>query len=441
MRKLLVVLLAVFSIELLPSLCYSQISDFSEYLEFNNIGGGARAAGMGGAYIGLAEGEYAYSWNPGALSFAEKNYIGIQFSQFSDKTTQPFALYSPFLSDYAYRDVEVKREHLNLDFGGFTVPFSFMNREWAVAGGYRNVLDLGYEYETAAILGGTNTFSQADGVNAISMAINGKVMQGVGVGITINTYVRGTESNLWASKYAIYQSSTEEPPDTIDYWENQSSHYDGVNFDLGMAAAFGMFKGGIVIHTPFDLQKETKLSQTFMTQPLPVGVVNRITTTVNIPIGYSAGVAFAPFEKFTIAADLDMRQMSKSDIDIDFESNLYADATTDPEWEDLTQFRIGAEYVFDAGFARLPLRAGFRNQPSVDKEYLGNGNDPEYGDQINTNIITFGSGLQFEKAWIDFAYQFGSSSNTAHVIFADVDKNTEIKRNYSRLIVSAGMYF
>ncbi len=441
MKKLYVAISFMALLVLTPAAAYSQYVDFNQYLEFNNIGGGARAAGMGGAFIGLAEGEYSYSWNPGAAIFAEKKTIGLQFADASDKLTQPFNLISPDGNTTAVRDIEIKRNHFNLDFGGFSVPFSFMDRYWAISGGYRSVLDLNNKYGYEALRGGNTNYLQEGEVNAASLGVSGKLREGIGIGVTANTYVRGTELNYWNPLSAFPTITPGAPPETVDVSINSTSHYSGVNFDFGLAASFGMFKGGVVVHTPFDLKQDIKETVTLMLRPLPVGFIDRITATTNIPLGYSAGISVAPIEKFTFAVDYDSRPMSKSEITINFESNFQTDFTDDPEWQDLNQFRVGAEYKLDAGFANIPLRVGFRNSPSVKKEWLGNGNDPQYGDQINTNLITFGSGLQFEKAWIDFAYQFGSSSNSARVVWGDVNRSAEIKRDYSRLFVSGGMYF
>jgi hypothetical protein len=119
----------------------------------------------------------------------------------------------------------------------------------------------------------------------------------------------------------------------------------------------------------------------------------------------------------------------------------------DAEWEDVNQFRIGAEYILDAGFANIPIRSGFRNEPSTGREFTGYTFDDtdstwteEFGDQISTNIITFGTGLHFDKIWFDLAYQFGSSSYNRIVDFTE-PQEFEIKRDYSRLFISAGMYF
>jgi hypothetical protein len=66
--------------------------------------------------------------------------------------------------------------------------------------------------------------------------------------------------------------------------------------------------------------------------------------------------------------------------------------------------------------------------------------DDVYGDQIVTGIYTFGTGLLFENIWIDLAYQFGENKYMRTFNF-NSSEDLEIKRDYSKLIVSTGMYF
>ena len=66
------------------------ISVISYSLQISRIigkypGGGARAAGMGGAGLALAEGEMAYSWNPGAMIYTDKTKFGIDVLSSANK--------------------------------------------------------------------------------------------------------------------------------------------------------------------------------------------------------------------------------------------------------------------------------------------------------------------------------------------------------------------
>jgi hypothetical protein len=447
MRRFYSLFIVVTILIITPALVHAQyLISSGSVLEFNILGGGARAAGMGGAYLGLSEGEYSYSWNPAGMISADDVKLGVQLTSFSDKLKSSDASVSFIHNEVVIQAQEVKREHFSLNFGGFVAPFEFMEREWAIGGGYRNVFDMISEYEVRGFDSTKNTYTQDRGVDAVSAAIAGKIIEGISLGVTANTYLRNSESNYYAGADALFMDQSGNIS-VLDTWVNINTHYSGFNFDIGVFGDFGIIKGGGVIHTPFDLREEAKRSRYYFVPPVPIGEVDRVTLKYNMPFSYSIGIAAMPVEDLTLAIDFDSRPMSKVDVKVDWEQVLYPDTVLDPEWEDVNQFRIGAEYIMDAGFADVPVRAGFRNEPSTTKELTSrtwNTADGtwtnERGDQISTNILAFGTGIHFERIWFDLAYQFGSSSyNRTEEYLAP--QTFEIKRDYSRLFISAGMYF
>lgn len=430
-----------------PALVQAQYLISSDgFLQFNTVGGGTRPAGMAGAYLGLSEGEYSYSWNPAGMISADDVKLGFQLTSFSDKFIDATRSVSFIHNDANIQAREAKIEHFSLNFGGFVAPFELMEREWAVGGGYRNVFDLTLEWETPGFVGTRDTYTQDRGVDAASAAIAGKIMEGISLGVTANAYLRNSESNYHYGAGILFIDQAGDST-ILDGWQNINTHYSGFNFDIGVFGDFGIVKGGGVIHTPYDLEEKAKLTDYLFLPPVPIGVVDRLTVKYNMPLSYSLGIAAMPVENLTLAIDFDSRPMSKVDLKVDWEQVFYQDSEFDAEWEDVNQFRIGAEYILDAGFADLPLRAGFRNEPSATKEITSdtwNTTDStwtrEFGDQISTNILAFGTGVHFERIWFDLAYQFGSSSYQRTVEYL-VPETFEIKRDYSRLFISAGMYF
>jgi len=448
MRSFYVALSFVIIVALLPGLALSQGISFPQYLEFNSIGGGARAAGMGGAFLGLSSGEYGYSWNPAGMIFAEKRTIGLDLRSIKDKFKQGG---TPLDSIGASGTnlTDIKRDRFNVDFAGAVVPFSFFDRQWSVGGGYRNVLEMKYKFSAAGQRGSENIYSEGTSVDALGIGFSGKINDNIGLGVTSNFYVRGSASDYTQGRY-ILRTYNDRPGivDTLDQRITQDSHYSGVNFDIGAAAQFGMIKGGVVIRTPFDLTQKTLRSYYIMAHPTPQptdSAIDRVTCTYNIPLSIAVGISVAPIDRLTINLDFENRPMSKVEIMENWESILRRDQTIEPQWQDLNQIRLGAEYILKAGFADIPLRAGFRNQPSVQKEINYTVSDSaitySYGDKISANIISFGTGLNFQNVWFDLAYQTGSSkNNTVRNILGTTTTLVE-KNDYSRLYISAGMYF
>jgi hypothetical protein len=421
-------------------------------LDFTFPGGGARAAGMGGAFIGFAEGEMAFSWNPATMIYTDKTKFGIQFLSQSDKNTNVSvsSLYEIYPEAFV-RDHDLKRENTRLNYGGFVAPFSLGDRDWAVGGGYRGVIDLKSESIFPGFITEQNRFDQNKAVDAISLGAAGKLTEQVGLGFTLNSYVRGTESKLYLADFLAAENVQTGDTLYVGLGYEDKATFSGFNADIGLSGDFGMFKAGVVVHTPISLKFKNTYTEMYYVPPVPVGNIFRQTITYNIPFSYSAGLAVTPIENFTFAFDFDQKPMSKLDIDVDWEiapegdtvfGNI-TDRTIEPEWNDLNQFRVGMEYMIDAGFADIPLRAGYRNQPSILNELtkMSDVTGYDYGDQITTPIMTFGSGVYHEKIWFDLAYQFGSSSYDRVVEFDGAENTYEIKTDYSKIFFSVGMYF
>jgi len=185
------------------------------------------------------------------------------------------------------------------------------------------------------------------------------------------------------------------------------------------------------------------------------GYIDRIKVKYSIPMSYAFGVAARPTENILIAADIDNKPYSSTKKTLDYEASDIIDFTDiDAQWNDLFQYRIGAEYMFNAGFAQIPLRAGVHNLPGLQYASKVTANSPTldsmslyyhydytYTDDVNPMIISFGRGIKFEKIWFDLAYEFGSkeydqSVQTPQGITAD-----KMKFKYSRLYLSVGMLF
>lgn len=489
---------------LIPIAAYaqSQLAGFgSNGLEFNTPGGGARAAGMGGAGLALAEGEMAYSWNPGAMIYTDKTKFGIDVLSSGNKQSglwinnRYWDTRNPNIEPF-----EIDFSHTSINYGGFAAPFSLDSDSDArfllvpvlplaiipmlfspseelqltIGGGYRHIFDMEAKYDLPGFDNSKNTFEQNRGLDAITLGIAAKISEGIGFGWNMNAYVRGTESNeISGESYNLRDWFYDNRPDSIVAERLKlKSTFTGFNMDFGLAGDFGMFKGGAVLHTPYNLTQEVlRTWQLIALGVEPDGFIDRVTYTYKMPMGASFGVAFTPIENFALAFDYDYRPLSKVEIKTDWEQleDSQNDTTLSAGWEDVNQFRIGAEYSIDAGFATIPLRVGMRNEPLVGQEVTDHSrsvavyssdppdfeSDYTYGDQITTNIITFGTGLAFDKVWFDIGYQYGSSSYNVDIEYFHTDVSTdpdaatetlysethEIKYDYSKLFFSVGMYF
>jgi hypothetical protein len=477
---------------------------YSEVLSFNTPGGGARAAGMGGAFLGLARGEMAYSWNPAAMIYTDRTKIGIDLLSKADKYQGVYVehrWWDP--ANSAISSFELDMSHLSINYGGFSAPFSLdsdsdarflaaialplslvpmitspsEDLELAVGGGYRHIFDLESEADIPGFDNRKTTFKQNRSVDAVSLGAAARISEGIGFGWNMNAYVRGSEANstvenIWLWTFEVGENRVDSL--VVGAMRKEKSTYSGFGMDFGLSADFDMVKAGAVLHSPYTLF-QSMLTTRNTTYPYDIGAIDRVNVKYKMPMSASFGLAVTPVENLAFAFDFDYRPLSEAKIAIDWEQIFIEEMYNKDEnagWEDVNQYRVGAEYYIDAGFANIPLRAGFRNEPAVVKELLDSDwnityySDPgdvyydslivvadsTFGDQAVTNIISFGTGMEFEKIWFNIAYQFGSSTYDRSVTYAfspdngttvvDVHDHTyEIKREYSKLFFSVGMYF
>jgi opacity protein-like surface antigen len=460
MKKLSRVFIIFAFVAIGSNMALGQLAGFGNgYLVFNTPGGGARAAGMGGAFIALAEGEMAYSWNPAAMIYIDKTKFGIDFLSRSDMIKQTAIDFRDWdMGNPLIEQFETDLSHTGLNYGGFSAPFSLdsdsdirflvaaalplsvipmmfspsEDLQLAVGGGYRQIFDMTAESRFPGFDNSRNIFEQNRGLDAVTLGIAAKIGENIGFGWNMNAYVRGSEFNdIRGESQDIRQFINDNRADTIvSAWYQLRSTFSGFNMDFGLSADFNMVKAGVVVNTPFNLYQRSLQTWKLIIPPIPAGFVDRVNYTYNFPLTASFGLAFVPTENLSLVFDYAYRPLSEVDRKEDWEQTQYAgrDTTFNLEWEDVNQYRVGAEYVFDLGSASIPLRVGMRNEPLVSRETTNLTFDamvledfPDwdfeqtFGDQITTDIFTFGTGLTLERVWFDIGYQFGSSSYTGTV--------------------------
>lgn len=348
--------------------------------DFNLIGSGARARGMGGAFIGVADDATAVSWNPaglGRLELPEASIVGL-FEAYSEDTDYP---------DYdtdAYQS-----SHFSLNFVSAAFPLAVGNRNLVAALAYRQVIDFYYKYEDDF-----GTEERTGGVYAITPA--------VGLQLT-PTLLIGTSVNIFTGT-ATY---TEE--DDFDDYETEYS-FSGTNFNIGAMLDVESFRFGIVYKTPFDLNQEVSEFEE--------------ETNFGMPKMIGLGVSYYATENLLLAMDYEMRSYSESEVEY-----VDEDRSVDANWEDINQFRVGLEYLQVSGTSILPLRLGFATTPSL----YTDSND----DQIVGANITGGIGLIMGNINLDLGLEY----NFYKYEFMRGGETYDFTENFLRFIVSGVFHF
>ena len=413
----------------------------------NPVGSGARALGMGGAFIGVADDATAASWNPAGLiqlETPEVSIVGAYNRRTEDTTYEAFP--------EASGPQTVSTYELNYLSGAY--PFTALNRNMIVSLNVQHLYDFNkeasYSYSFVDTVGPPLSlqdnvqWDQEGAFRPISPAYAVQIVPSLSFGLTLNFWDNGLYDNYWESKYRSHGSGTfvgfpfnvqtrideryEMDGLRIDSFD--PSNWENINFNLGlMWNITNKLTLGAVFKSPF----EARLSHDFDFESTVVFPTNpgsnsqnvirrRETVRVDFPMSYGIGLAARLSDALTL--DLDVLRTDWSDyVLIDAQGNKINPITgklqRDSDIADTTQVRLGGEYLIIGKTVVIPLRAGIFYDP----EPAEKNPDDFWG-------FSLGSGLGYKRYAFDIAYQyrFGRDVRTATVgnepSSQDVDQHT-----------------
>ena len=215
----------------------------------NVVGSGARALGVGGAFIAIADDGTAASWNPAALIILRKPETALMFS-------------------YEKRDRNGETSFADFNYIAASYPFSFINRNMIVSFNYQRLVDFNNEFEESfkGLVPGSSTQGEAifEGIypgetwetytlNFIDMEVDNllldidisgdvgalapafaiQVTPKVSLGLTLNFWMDGIVNNGYDREYSEKQKGSEQR--TKIYWVDvdDDGEIDGEYIDDG----------------------------------------------------------------------------------------------------------------------------------------------------------------------------------------------------------------
>ena len=215
-----------------------------------------------------------------------------------------------------------------------------------------------------------------------------------------------------------------------------SNKFSGYNFTVGFkydGLASGKLGLGLVVRTPFDLQVETGRSYFIITARNGL-VQDAGTDTIyfdNLVAKYGSpwmiglGSAYQFSERTTLTADVEFRNFSSRGVQLrdslfldpgGENEEFYTEVSSDSLWNNVFQFRLGAEHLWQHAWGTVPVRAGFAYVPTTVRSY-----EPEnLIIDNNTGAISLGakesrttgvrlsagSGIWWKQIHLDFAYSY-----------------------------------
>jgi len=332
----------------------------------NLNGFGARAASMGGAFVGLADDFTAVFWNPAGLALLSKGTFGLTGDLLVPKSK--YYLNSSF-------DMKTKNKYYPAGLIGYFQPIG--DRVVVGLGAY-TLSGLGADwnntgFETAKAYPTPPTFFDPPLENYIWRSFIGsitlapsvavKIADGLFFGATLNINYGFFQTDQWGTSAVL----PTKPPTLVNLGQ-QSLDIKG----WGYGATFGFLvkpNERMSFGLTYRTQSKMKLCGTMGIENiglLELPVSSDTSLEVPSPTWLAGGVAVKPLENLTVTFDLQWTNWAKlSTLNLVFDDPLWAAALAAESamvlnWKNRLQVRGGLEYT--AG--DLAIRAGYYHDPA-----------------------------------------------------------------------------
>lgn len=403
----------------------------------NPVGSGARAIGMGGAFIAIADDATAASWNPGGLVQLERPEISAVIAGFDRTEDNTFKTNPEASGDQKVTDT-------NLNYLSVVYPFTFWQRNSVISVSYQNLYAFTRKWDfpftsTAedAVFREEFEFDQTGTLSAIGISGAIQITPKMSLGVTVNIWNDDLSPNKWQQKES--RNGTLEFLGETIYAKTTTKNtykFDGINFNLGILWNLTeKFTVGAVLKTPFtaDIEKSTKLTESYRYPENPELDVNSSNTDrengkLDMPMSYGIGIAYRHSDN--LSASFDIYRTEWDDfIYKDGNGNKKSLLTDDDSNVKSTfQVRAGIEYLIIKTKYVIPIRSGlfYDPAPAVDS--------PEdfYG-------FSLGSGLVFKRVAFDAAYQYRFGNDVGKSILQNYGFSEDVSEHM--LYISTILYF
>ena len=404
----------------------------------NPVGSGARALGMGGAFIAVADDATAASWNPGGLIQLERPEVSV-VGAFSHRGEDNRFGDHPEASG----GQQVSKWHLNYLSAAY--PFVLFNRNMIISLNYQNLFDFNRKWSFPLSFAPSSPawkvdYRQSGSLSAVGLAYAIQIIPRLSLGFTVNRWDDDLSNNGWEQKNIIGGSDVDAGGDKFTFKSFVYDRYSikgGINFNFGILWNItDKITLGAVYKTPLEADLEHRhvagYSLSFPADP-EMNIKNvtssKTDETLYLPMSYGLGLAYRFSDRLTVAADIyrtewgDFRIKTADDREI---SPVTGKPTQESSVRPTHQVRLGAEYLFIKEKYVIPVRCGIFYDPAPAKKRP----DDYYG-------FSLGTGIGIGKFVFDIAYQYRLGKNVNSAIVRDMDFSQDVRSHtiYSSIIV------
>ncbi|MBF0525308.1 MAG: outer membrane protein transport protein [Deltaproteobacteria bacterium] len=391
----------------------------------NPVGSGARALGMGGAFIAVADDATAASWNPGGLIQLETPELSVvgAYGSSKDQNTSHF---------HPEANGEGTFSSFDVNYFSAAYPFHFLDRNMVVSLNVQHLYDFNkdikYNFTTQGQQSGipyrndtSFSYESRGDLRTVSPAFSLEITPGLSLGATVNVW---TDKLFWKNEWSrklSYTSKDSTGKELIGLLDEKYHDIFGINYHVG--ALWNINKTvtlGAVLKTPFTMKltRDTYQDVHPPNPPIPPIPSNtREDMELRFPISYGLGVAVRYSDHLTLSADIYRTEWSQYILKDSHgnETSPVADLPASQADVPAThQVRLGGEYLFILDKTIIPARAGLFYDPQ-----------PTQGGVNNFYGFSLGTGCMIGDMVLDVAYQFRWSLDSKGILLQVPDATTD----------------
>jgi long-subunit fatty acid transport protein len=430
------------------------------YLGLNNnwIGSGVRARSMGGAYIGLADDASAITWNPAGLI----QTLDPQIS-FTGSYIKPNSTIDLDYGSYRTGPFRVNDNRFRISYASFVAPIKIKEHQFSASVAYQRLnefahADMQNPYIWAPVMySGWDSVLVANlqqsitgGLDVINVGFGTLAKGDLAIGMSANIYIGTAEEEYYTgAEWMDIRGSGQYAQEVRRLFRAHSlvdADYSGFNLTFGLHYTYDKLKVGATLKTPFKLTRKYEIVQNdtvWETASSNYVIVQQsdkadfyltdFKTKYEQPLTLGVGLGYQITPDFTVAADFEWRRFGRTDIS-------YLDSTfvlsSGEQVEYFTDYwsgfrnagegRVGFEYMYRKEAAEFPIRGGFRyiqhydSDVSMETAYYGRTEDQIFqtywpitlGDRLSAYAVTGGTGVHWERIWLDLGFEYFSQPRT-----------------------------
>jgi long-chain fatty acid transport protein len=386
----------------------------------NRPGSGARAAGMGNAFIALSDDGTAASWNPAGLSQLRKPEFSLV--QNANRYETSLEGYRTRDESAAYTTLRATAERTVIEFASAAVPFGVAGKSVTLQAGWRRLyqLDTRLQGETSRVP--SSRASRPASVTRIDSVTDGSVdlWSLAGAVRLTGRLSAGGSVDFYRGKWGESSNVSEDPGilGPSDFSSVQDTNaISGHTLNVGLLLTYPTFRIGLVHHGAFRGDFEgSESSRSSLGAPKGGSTSPDHPAHLLFPRSLGLGVAWLPRPLLRLALDFTYDEWTKFLIEGTPGAGGGAISGFDGLPPELTATRntvtvnAGLERLFPVKGQFVPLRLGFSHEPQ-------GGRDPLVRDDSDQMVLAAGTGLNSNSVKLDLAleYRWGSVRDTRNL--------------------------